>query len=105
MRFKVGDYVKVVNLHSGGNFCNGDIVRICQIRNDGENSLYGAVSLYDNCVWPLYEDEIESLESATTYKINRLCDAIIGYIESVPNYGVEEDWLVSELKGIKEYGR
>lgn len=26
-------------------------------------------------------------------------------IESVPNYGVEEDWLVSELKGIKEYDR
>ena len=105
MRFKVGDYVKVVNLHSGGNFCNGDIVRICQIRNDGENSLYGAVSLYDNCVWYLHKDEIESLESATAYKINRLCDAIIKYIESVPNYGVEEDRFVSKLKGIKEYDR
>lgn len=105
MRFKVDDYVKVVNLHSGGNFCNGDIVRICQIRNDGENSLYGAVSCYDNCVWYLHKDEIESLESVTSYKINRLCDAIIEYIESVPNYGVEEDRLVSELKGIKEYDR
>ena len=50
MRFKVGDYVKVVSLHSGGNFCNGDIVRICQIRNDGENSLYGVISPYDNYV-------------------------------------------------------
>ena len=105
MRFKVGDYVKVVNLHSGRNFFNGDIVRICQIRNDGENSLYGAVSPYDSCVWYFYEYEIESLESATTYKINRLCDAIIEYIESVSNYGVEEDWFVSELKGIKEYDR
>ena len=105
MRFKVGDYVKVVNLHSGGNFCNGDIVRICQIRNDGEDSLYGVISPYDNFVWHLYEDEIESLESVTSYKINRLCDAIIEYIESVSNYGVEEDWLVSELKGIKEYDR
>lgn len=105
MRFKVGDYVKVVNSHSRGNFCNGDIVRICQIRNDGENSLYGAVSLYDNCVWYLHKDEIESLESVTTYKINRLCDVIIKYIESVSNCRVEEDLFVSELKGIKEYDR
>lgn len=58
--------------------------------------MYGAVSPYDNCVWYFYEDEIESLEAAAEYKINRLCDAI---------YGVEEDWLVSELKGIKEYDR
>lgn len=67
--------------------------------------MYGVISPYDNCVWYLHKDEIESLESATTYKINRLCDAIIKYIESVSNYGVEEDWLVSELKGIKEYDR
>lgn len=26
-------------------------------------------------------------------------------IESVPNYGVEEDRFISELKGIKEYDR
>lgn len=50
-------------------------------------------------------NEIERLESVTSYKINRLCDAIIQYIESVSDYGVEEDWLVSELKGIKEYDR
>ena len=56
MRFKVGDYVKVVNLHGRGDFHNGDIIRICQIRNDDENSLYGAVSLYDNCVWYLHKD-------------------------------------------------
>ena len=67
--------------------------------------MYGAVSLYDNCVWYLHKDEIESLESITSYKVNRLCDSIIKYIESVSNYGVEEDWLVSELKGIKEYDR
>ena len=105
MRFKVGDYVKVVNSHSRGGFHNGDIIRICQVENCGEHALYGAISPYDSCVWYFYEYEIESLESVTSYKINRLCDAIIEYIESVPNYGAEEDWLVSELKGIKEYDR
>ena len=105
MRFKVGDYVKVVNLHGRGDFHNGDIIRICQVKDYGKYALYGAISPYDSCVWYFYEDEIESLESVTAYKINRLCDAIIEYIESVPNYGVEEDWFVSELKGIKEYGR
>lgn len=98
MRFEVGDYAKVVNLHSNsrGGFHNGDIIRICQVGNCGENSLYWAISPYDSCVWYFYEYEIERLESVTSYKINRLCDAI---------YGVEEDWLVSELKGIKEYDR
>ena len=105
MRFKVGGYVKVVNLHGRGDFHNGDIVRICQVKDYGKYALYGAISLYDNCVWYLHKNEIESLESVTTYKINRLCDAIIEYIESVSNYGVEEDLFVSELKGIKEYDR
>ena len=107
MRFKVGDYVKVVNLHgnSRGGFHNGDIIRICQVGNYGGYALYGAISPYDSCVWYFYEYEIESLESITSYKVNRLCDAIIEYIESVSNYGAEEDWLVSELKGIKEYDK
>lgn len=60
MKFKVGDKVRVINCHSGGNFDNGDIVTIAQIGSDYEDDVYGAISPHDGYMWYLCEDEVGS---------------------------------------------
>lgn len=60
MKFRVGATVRVVKPYSGGNFEDGDIVKIIQIGDDDGEELncYGAISPYDGWKWYLNEDEV-----------------------------------------------
>lgn len=60
MKFKVGDKVRVVNSHKGGDFENGDIITIECIDFD----CYGAISPHTNIMWFLDEKEVQSLTNA-----------------------------------------
>ena len=65
MRFKIGNKVRVVNPHSGGNFEDGDVVEIVQIGfEDLNENCYGAISPYDNIMWFLQEDEVAPVTNA-----------------------------------------
>ena len=66
MRFQVGDKIRVVNCHSGGEFDNGDIVTISQIGDDdGYNKdCYGCISPHDGYMWFLLEDEVGPVTKA-----------------------------------------
>lgn len=68
MRFKIGNKVRVVNPYSGGNFEDGDIVEIVQIGFEDEDC-YGAISLYDNMMWFLQEDEVAPATIADKIRI------------------------------------
>ena len=62
MKFKVGDKIRVVNCYSGGNFDDGDIVKVAQIGCDDDPDVYGAYSPHDNMMWFLCEDEVGPVE-------------------------------------------
>jgi len=74
MRFKAGDKVRTVNVYSGGNFCDGDIVTIAQIGCDDEPNCYGAISPHDGTMWYLYDNEVGPLPLTNADHIRAMSD-------------------------------
>lgn len=108
MRFKVGNKVRVVNPHSGGNFYDGDIVEIAQIGDgDFDNECYGAISPHDNIMWFLYENEVMPATVADGIRAmsdEELAKYLTNNTEYQPSAGSRKSWAGAYGNAYLKYG-
>ena len=100
MKFKVGAKIVVKDVHSGGNFENGDIVIVEQIGCEDDPDCYGAISPYDGFMWYLYDDEVGPATNADLVRAMNDDELAEWAITKAPSIGKN---YADSVLGLKEW--